>query len=70
LAKLKDNDSEWHSVPVFVVSNTAGAETVQSYLRLGVEKYFTKAENRLDDIVGDIQDFLETGEIKNEKAHA
>ncbi|MEX0930150.1 MAG: response regulator [Candidatus Paceibacterota bacterium] len=58
LARIKKEEAKWKGIPVFLVSNTAGAETVQSYLRLGVEKYFTKADNRLDDIVNDIKAFL------------
>lgn len=61
LSQLKDESSGWRSIPVFVVSNTAGAETVQSYLRLGVDKYFTKADNRIDDIVNDVLQYLENG---------
>lgn len=62
LANLKQEEGKWKEIPVFIVSNTAGAQTVQSYLRLGVEKYFTKADNRLDDIVEDIVTHLSTGE--------
>lgn len=58
LAELKQEEGRWKNIPVFVVSNTAGAETVQSYLRLGVEKYFTKADNRLESIVNDISEYL------------
>lgn len=66
LAKIKDEGSNWHDIPVFVVSNTAGAETVQSYLRLGVEKYFTKSDNRLEEIVSDVVTYLKTGETAGE----
>jgi hypothetical protein len=45
-------------VPIFVVSNTASADKVQSYLQLGVNKYYTKADYRLDDIIKDIKTFL------------
>lgn len=64
VTQVKEDDSKWKNIPIFVVSNTATAEKVQSYLRLGVNKYYTKSNFRLDDIIKDIEDFLngdETG---------
>lgn len=52
--QLKKEDSKWKHIPVFVVSNTAGPDKVQSYLHLGVNKYFVKAEHRLDEIVAEV----------------
>lgn len=57
VAKLK-NDVRWESIPIFVVSNTAGPDKVQSYMQLGVKKYYVKAEYRLDQIISDILAFL------------
>lgn len=51
VAKIKRTDSKWKNLPIFVVSNTASHEKVQTYLKLGVDKYYIKAEHRLDDIV-------------------
>ncbi len=59
---LKGSEGPWKSIPVFVVSNTAGPDKVQSYLHLGVNKYFVKAENRLDDIIAEIKKSLQTKE--------
>lgn len=59
VTELKMEDSKYREIPVFVVSNTATQEKVVSYLQLGVNKYYTKADHRLDDIVADIKDFLE-----------
>lgn len=59
VAKLKDAKSKWKKIPIFVVSNTASNGNVQSYLRLGVSKYFVKAERRLDEIVNEIKSFLD-----------
>lgn len=56
---LKKDDSKWKNLPVYVVSNTAGPDKVQAYLRLGVNKYFTKADYRLDEIVGEIDKAIE-----------
>lgn len=58
MATLKNEGSKWKDVPIFVVSNTASADKVQSYLQLGVNKYYTKADYRLDDIIKDIKTFL------------
>ena len=59
LDKLKSNVAKWKNIPVFVVSNTASEDKVQSYLRLGAEKYYTKSDYRLDAIIKDIKKFLE-----------
>ena len=58
IATLKNNN-EWKHIPVFVVSNTATADKVQSYLQLGAEKYYTKSDYRLEQIIADIQSFLD-----------
>jgi len=58
VAKIKQDDSAWKKIPVFVVSNTASADKVQSYLRLGVNKYYTKSDHKLEDIISDIKDYL------------
>jgi len=62
---LKGDNSPWKNIPIFVVSNTASPDKVCSYLHFGVNKYYTKADYRLDKIIGDIKSFLETGESKN-----
>lgn len=54
LAKLKADGSKYQDIPVFVVSNTASEESVQSYMRLGATKYFVKAEHKLGEIVDDV----------------
>jgi len=62
VAKIKEESSSWREIPIFVVSNTATPDKVQSYLRLGVNKYYTKADFRLELIIKDIKDFLNQGE--------
>ena len=59
VTKLKARDGRWSHVPIFVVSNTAGPDKVQSYIRLGINKYYTKADHRLDEIISEIKSFLE-----------
>lgn len=56
---MKEENSGWRGVPIFVVSNTATDNKVRTYIRLGVTKYFVKSETRLDSIVPDIKDFLD-----------
>jgi DNA-binding response OmpR family regulator len=54
VAEIK-NHPEWKSIPVFVVSNTASPDKVHTYMQLGIDKFYTKANFRLDEIIGDIR---------------
>lgn len=54
VAKIK-NDEKYKNIPIFIVSNTASAEKVQSYINLGVNKYYIKSNYRLDNIIEDIR---------------
>ncbi|MFA5877166.1 MAG: response regulator [Candidatus Paceibacterota bacterium] len=58
VTKFKRNGGHWSKIPIFVVSNTADPDLVKTYIRLGVNKYYVKAENRLDTIVADIHSSL------------
>lgn len=62
VAKLKIPDGKWRRIPIFVVSNTASSNNVQSYMRLGVSKYYVKADHRLDEIIKEIKSFLDKPE--------
>lgn len=53
------NNKIFKNIPIFVVSNTASTEKVQTYLNFGVNKYYTKSNYRLDQIIGDIKDYLD-----------
>lgn len=55
---------EWANIPVCVVSNSANPEKVHNMLALGAQKYFLKAEQRLEDIVNEIVELIEEG-MKN-----
>lgn len=55
VTKLKSSSSKWKNLPIFVVSNTASSSNVQTYIQLGVDDYYVKAENRLDEIIGKIK---------------
>lgn len=54
VAKVK-NSEKWKKIPLFLVSNTASADKIKTYLSLGINKYFTKSNHRLDDIIVDIK---------------
>jgi CheY-like chemotaxis protein len=54
VTQCKAEGSRYRETPIFVVSNTASPEKVQSYLKLGVTKYYAKAEKRLDEIISEI----------------
>lgn len=49
---------KWQKIPVFVVSNTANDLKIGSYLALGVDKFYVKANCRLDVIIDDIKKLL------------
>ena len=51
--KLK-NTEEWKRIPIFVVSNTATSDKIESYLKLGVHRYYTKSDLKLDSILKEI----------------
>ncbi|MEI8060827.1 MAG: response regulator [Candidatus Berkelbacteria bacterium] len=53
VAQIKKSD-EWKNIPIFVVSNTASPDKVKHYMQLGVDKYYIKAEHRLDEIISEI----------------
>jgi CheY-like chemotaxis protein len=57
--KFKANGGRWEHIPIFVVSNTEGTKTIESYLGLGVSKYYIKSNHKLDDIIKDIEETLD-----------
>lgn len=63
--KIKHNDSVWKNIPIFVVSNTVGPDKVEVYIRLGVVKYYAKAEKRLGGIIADIKNYIQNININN-----
>lgn len=58
VAKVKQDGASFKEIPIFVISNTASPDKIKTYLHLGVEKYYTKADYRLDDIIKDIKEVL------------
>ena len=59
VTKFKANGGKWSEVPIFVISNTASSDLVKTYAKLGINKYFVKAEHRLESIIKEISLFLE-----------
>lgn len=55
IVKFKANGGRWNTIPIFVVSNTSSTDLRKSYSQIGVQKYYVKAEHRLDEIVSDIK---------------
>jgi response regulator of citrate/malate metabolism len=60
---LKKENSPWKKTPLFVVSNTATPEKVQTYIRYGVTKYYVKANCSLVQIITDLKHYLESGSL-------
>lgn len=58
VATIKQADSAWKHIPIFVISNTASDDKVKAYLELGVNQYFIKANYRLDEIISIIKKSL------------
>jgi len=58
VAKLKSEESNWKDIPIFLVSNTASNEKVNAYMNLGVDKYYVKAENKLEEIIDDLKSLI------------
>lgn len=65
VGELKKENSSFRSIPVFVVSNTASIDKVSTYMELGVTRYYTKANYRLDEIIADIRTSIEKRASKN-----
>ena len=53
------NHPEWHTIPIFVVSNTSSSTNIRSYIQLGVSNYYTKADYDINQIINDIEYALE-----------
>lgn len=64
MRQLKQHNS-LAKIPVIVVSNSASPEKVKKMYDLGAEKYFLKAEKRLDEIVDTIYGLLKEKQQEN-----
>ena len=57
VAEIKQNE-KWKNIPIFVVTNTTSQDKLGDYVNYGVNKYYTKANFRLDEIIRDINQEL------------
>lgn len=61
IAWCKDEDNDkCRIIPVFVVSNTASDDKVSTYMSLGAKKYFVKSNHKLEEIISEIINSLES----------
>jgi DNA-binding response OmpR family regulator len=56
---MKKDNSGYKNIPIFVVANSADNEKTNAYLRMGVEKYYLKSGVSLNNIIAEINNFLE-----------
>jgi len=64
ITKLKKNGGRWKKIPIFVVSNTESSATIKSYAKLGVSNYYIKSNHKLDEIIRDLNSFLDKNKTK------
>ena len=57
-AEIKHRE-ETKDIPVFLVSNSADVSDLYSYINMGVDKYYVKMNSSLDEIIDDIEEYLE-----------
>ncbi len=57
IEKVKEN-TKWANIPIVVVSNSAGDETVKTVLALGADKYLLKAKYKLEDVIAIVQELI------------
>ena len=63
VAHLKQ-DAKFKNLPIFVVSNTAGKDKIQEYKKMGITKYYVKAENMLGQIIKEMKAYLDNASKK------
>lgn len=62
VAEIKEANSPYKNIPIFVVSNSVDETKMNSYLSMGVKRYYTKTECSLMSIIEDIRAHLDQGE--------
>lgn len=63
LSFVKTIKDKFGSIPIFVISNTASQEKIDQYLSLGVQKYYIKAEARLEDLVQEVKKYVKSEKV-------
>jgi len=64
VVKCKEEGSKYKDIPIFVVSNTASPDKVKKYIELGVCRYYTKDEKKLEDIINEIKNLEKDNDKK------
>ncbi len=57
---IKNEQSKYRTIPIFVVSNSIGQDKIATYIKLGVDKYYTKTDFTLAEIIADVRQAVET----------
>ncbi|MEZ6255513.1 MAG: response regulator [Patescibacteria group bacterium] len=65
LVEQVKQDPAFASIPIYLVTNTAGDEAIYNYLHLGVVKYFVKTNIKLTDAINQIVNQLNFPETVN-----
>lgn len=58
LISAMKQDKRFDTIPIFVVTNSGTPDKRHKYLHLGAQRYYIKAEMRLDEIIADIYECL------------
>lgn len=58
LVNIIKKDKTYRAIPIFVVTNSSNNNIMHTYLKFGIDKFFIKAELKLDDVVVDISKTL------------
>lgn len=66
VGKIK-HDEKIKDTPIFIVSNTISDEKVRTYLALGINKYYTKVNFLLSQVIQDIKMFLDASKIRDDQ---
>jgi DNA-binding response OmpR family regulator len=63
VVEMKKEGSPWRSTLIFVDSNTANPENIESYIELGVNKCYIKSNVSLENIIKDIRKLLDGAKV-------
>lgn len=59
--RVKEENSPWKNTPIFIISNSVDNGKIDAYMRLGVQKYYTKSGVSINTIIDDMREILEKG---------
>lgn len=58
VVNIKAKGSMHSQTPIYLVSNTASEDKINSYIKLGIKKYYTKSNVSLEKVITDIKENL------------